>query len=85
MTSGQRQEELLKALLSHEVLRLRGFNFSMCNIGGVVVDRRGHVRGLWREESDRLAWTPASHNGSTHSVEDVAAAVRFTLVVLSVT
>ena len=77
------QQQLLVTLQKNDVLRLRGYEFSM--LGGVLVERAGHARGLWRCGQRGFSWTPAGYNEPIHWVEDVEAAVRFTLTVLSAT
>lgn len=84
MPANHRDIELLDLLKSHELLRLRGYAFELGPRGGVVIDRRGHVRGIWHYDGDRFAWTPASNSHATHWADTAAAAVRFTLVVISV-
>jgi hypothetical protein len=80
----QRQEiGLLQDLNRHEILRLRGYAFRLGAQGGVTVERWGHVRGVWRFENGQFAWTPTSHGEPLHNAEDAAAAVRYTLVALS--
>ncbi|MCB1504418.1 MAG: hypothetical protein KDJ47_05515 [Hyphomicrobiaceae bacterium] len=84
MTARMHEVELLELLCKHEVLRLRGYSFAIGPKGGVVIDRWGHVRGMWRYKNDRFSWTPASHTSSVHWSEDAEAAVRYTLVALTV-
>lgn len=84
MTSRERELELLGLLQSHEILRLRGFSFVMGPEGGVVIDRWGHVRGIWRFKDGHFGWTPPSYNSPVHWVATAEAAVRYTLVTLAV-
>lgn len=76
--------ELLERLQVHEILRLRGYAFVHGPHGGVVVDRHGHVRGIWHHDGKRYAWAPSSNTHATHWADDVDAAVRYTLIVISV-
>lgn len=83
MTASMREAELLELLCKHEVLRLRGYSFVLGPQGGVVIDRWGQVRGIWRFEHDRYAWTPAGHTRPQHWAQDAESAVRYTLVTLT--
>lgn len=85
MLAKREEMHLLDLLGMHEILRLRGFSFVLGPQGGVVVDRRGHVRGIWHFDGRRFAWTPASNGGPTHWADDAQAAVRYTLVSIAVT
>ncbi len=75
------QRKLLDMLEKHEVLRLRGYEFSMME--GILVERLGHARGLWRCGRRGFSWTPAGYNEPTEWVDDADAAVRYTVIVLS--
>lgn len=81
--ANERDVELLDLLRKHEVLRLRGYSFVLGVEGGVVIDRWGHVRGVWHHDGERYAWTPASNSEPIHWSDDAEAAVRYTLVTLT--
>lgn len=85
MSSSQQDAKLLELLCRHEILRLRGYSFVLGPRGGVVIDRWGHVRGVWHHDGARYAWTPSSHSEPVHWAEDAEAAVRYTLVTLTAT
>ena len=73
-------QELLALLQEHEVLRLRGYQFSL--LVGILVERAGHAKGLWRCGRNGFSWTPAGYNEPVHWVENAEAAVRYTLTAL---
>lgn len=75
------QQRLLQALQEHELLRQKGYECTI--LGGVLIERAGHARGLWRCNSRGFDWTPAGYNEPVHWVDDVEAAVLYTLKVLS--
>ena len=84
--SGIAKLEMLRdRLTAHEILRLRGYSITIGSCGGVIIDRRGHVRGIWQSDGDRYGWTPAGYSEATHWSSDVEGAVRHTLVVLAAT
>lgn len=82
MAGLDREGELQEQLQRHEVLRLRGYTFALGPQGGLIVERWGHVRGVWRHDGERFAWTPASYAEPMHWAEDAASAVRYTIVML---
>lgn len=55
---------------------------SMGESGGVVIERRGHVRGIWRCMTETFAWTPAGYNEPTYHAADLDHAVRYTQTVV---
>ena len=73
-------QELLALLQEHGALQLRGYQFSL--LGGVLVEREGHAKGLWRCGHKGFSWTPAGYNEPVHWADDATAAVRHTLTVL---
>lgn len=84
MPANTRDIDLLERLQAHEILRQRGYSFVLGPKGGVVVDRRGHVRGIWHHDGERYAWAPSSNTHATYWADDADAAVRYTLIVISV-
>ncbi|MCB1521918.1 MAG: hypothetical protein KDJ37_15275 [Hyphomicrobiaceae bacterium] len=83
MTPADYDAALVQRLTQHEVLRARGYTFYVGPRGGVVVDRWGHVRGIWHHDGTRFAWMPASHSQPTSWADSVDAAERFTVVMLA--
>lgn len=73
------EKRLLEALMEQEMLLLKGFNFELADNIGVVVARGEHVRGLWRYQSGRFAWTPAGYYEATVHTKTMDDAVAFTL------
>lgn len=81
MPSINAQKDLLNRLEQHEVLKARGYEFSM--YGGVLVAREGHARGVWRCTHNGFSWTPAGYNEPVHWVEDAEAALIYTMSLYS--
>lgn len=75
------QEDLIALLDSCEDLKARGYEFSI--LGGVLVEREGHARGVWRCSRSGFSWTPAGYNEPVHWAEDAEAAVAYTLNLFS--
>lgn len=82
MTSKQ-QEEALSALLEmQEALKLKGYTVTALDEGGVLIDRWGHVKGIWQMHPQGFSWTPAGYNESLCRVDDIEEAMRYTLTAL---
>jgi hypothetical protein len=81
MPNSLEQQRLLKMLHDNEVLRERGYEFSI--LGGVLVEREGHARGLWRCGTRGFSWTPAGYNEPQEWLDDAEQALRYTLFVLA--
>ena len=60
---------------------LKGHPSGLCAVqtpdGGIVVERRGHARGVWRSFKTQFAWTPAGYGEHTYVADDVTAAVAY--------
>jgi hypothetical protein len=82
----QKLEKLksLHALLDrNEPLKGRGYRFEVGLNGGILVERAGHVRGLWRFDPKGYSWTPAGYNVPVCWVGDAATATHYTQEVLA--
>ena len=75
--------QLIEALEAQETLRLRGFSASCGQTGSVVVDRWGHVRGIWHVHDGRYYWTNGASSQPTHSVTSLDDAVAYTMTVIA--
>jgi hypothetical protein len=71
----------LDTLSSDQELQERGYSFF--TMGGVLVEREGHARGIWRCTGNGFSWTPAGYNEPIHWVADADAAASYTLKLLS--
>jgi hypothetical protein len=81
--SDQEIENLLWQLLrQNEILRRNGYAVMFDEHGHVVIDRAGHVKGVWRAMDGVLAWSPAGYNEPLYKVADAKAAEHHTLVAL---
>ncbi len=73
------EKRLLEALMEQEVLVLKGFTFELADNIGVIVSRGEHVRGFWRYQSGRFAWTPAGYYEATVHTKVMDDAIAFSL------
>jgi len=78
------ETRLIEALTAQEVLVLQGYTFEFGEDVGVVVRQAEHVRGFWRYQSGRFAWTPAGYYEATVHTKVMDDAVAFTLTLAGV-
>lgn len=55
------EKQLLEALMEQDKLIQAGLIFDIAEDAGVVISQGTHVRGFWRFQSGRFAWTPAGY------------------------
>lgn len=75
--------QLIDALEALEVLKLRGFASSCGPTDSVVVDRWGHVRGIWHVHNEQYFWTSGASSQPTHIAPTLDDAVAYTLSVIA--
>jgi hypothetical protein len=76
-------DELFDVLKKNEVLRAKGFSVAVDREGGIVVDRAGHVHGIWNHDSRGYAWISPGNSEPKFRTEDLRSAVLYTVVVLA--
>ncbi len=82
MTKTQ-SRSLFDLLRQNETLRTRGFSLARASDGGIVLDRLGHVRGIWNFDGLSYTWITPGSSEPLFRTADVGAAVLFTLVTLA--
>lgn len=75
--------QLVEALEAQERLKMRGFTASCGEVHSVVVDRWGHMRGVWQIHNGRYFWTSGASSQPAHSVATIEEAVTYTLTVIA--
>jgi hypothetical protein len=78
-----RGSHLLNLLQCNDALRAKGFSLSRTNEGSIVVDRFGHVHGIWHCDGQQFAWTSPSSSEPQFLTDNPGAAVVYTLIALS--
>ena len=56
---------LLGLLNRNEMLKTRGYSFSCASAGGIVIDRYGHVHGIWDFDAEIASVTIEGKKGTT--------------------
>lgn len=78
-----RTRELFTLLQRNEVLQRRGYSLAYDRDGGIIVDRAGHVHGIWTYDSKTYTWVSLGNSEPKFRTEDARSAVLYTMVVLS--
>jgi hypothetical protein len=74
---------LFGLLRQNETLKMRGFSLSQGQDGGIVIDRWGHVRGIWDFDGDFYTWVTPGSSEPIFRTSDPKSAVDYTVVTLS--
>jgi hypothetical protein len=75
--------ELFSLLEKNAVLKSKGFSLACDPEGGIVIDRAGHVHGIWNHDSRGYAWVSPGNSEPKFRTEDLKSAVLYTVVVLA--
>ena len=78
MTTPANQAELFKQLSSLENFASSGLVAVMGDRCEIVIERRGHVRGIWHCKNGKFAFTPAGYNEPSVVANTITEAVEFT-------
>lgn len=73
---------LLGLLTRNEMLKTRGYSFSCAHAGGIVIDRSGHVHGIWDFDGRNYTWRSPGSAEPLFRTEDPKSAVLYTLAAL---
>ena len=80
----ERIRDLLAVLEAQQQLRRQEYGFAIGMHGGVLVEKAGHARGLWRYDTKGYGWTPSGYNQPICHYPTAEAAVRHMLVTIAV-
>jgi predicted lipoprotein len=75
--------ELFRLLKKNDVLRSKGFSLAVDPEGGIVVDRAGHVHGIWSHDGRGYAWVSPGNSEPKFRTDDLKSAELYTVVVLA--
>lgn len=75
--------QLLGLLEQNKTLRSRGFSVSRTPAGGIVIDRSGHVHGIWDFDGKSYNWVSPGSSDPLFRTGDAKSAVLYTLVALA--
>ncbi|MFN3622567.1 MAG: hypothetical protein ACK4TP_00760 [Hyphomicrobium sp.] len=75
--------ELFELLQKNQVLKSKGYSLALDQDGGIVIDRAGHVHGIWSHDARGYAWVSPGNSEPKFRTEDPKSAVLYTVVVLA--
>jgi hypothetical protein len=75
--------ELFSLLEQNEVLKLKGYSLSFDQEGGIVIDRAGHVHGIWNHDRKSYTWVSPGNSEPKFRTENAKSAALYTVVVLA--
>jgi hypothetical protein len=78
-----RNRQLFRLLQTNEVLKRKGYSLAVDRDGGIVIDRGGHVHGIWNHDAQSYTWVSPGSSEPRFRTEDVKSAVLYTVVVLA--
>jgi hypothetical protein len=76
-------ERLLGLLKKSPTLKSRGFSLSCSPAGGIVIDRSGHVHGIWDFDGRCYTWLSPGSSEPIYRTGNPESAVLYTLVTLA--
>ena len=76
--------ELVIRLDAEHRLAAKGFAVSCGPTGGVVIDRDGHVHGVWHFAKGNFFWTPAGYNEPMYKTASIEEAVSYTIDIVEI-
>jgi hypothetical protein len=74
---------LLGLLQRNEVLKAKGYSLSSMLPDSIVIDRFGHVHGIWKYDGRQYAWLSPCSTEPIFRTDSPSAAVVYTLVALA--
>ncbi len=74
---------LLGLLKKNETLKLKGYSLAYSQANGIVIDRAGHVHGIWNHDADAYIWVSPGSSEPKFRTEDAKSALLYTVVVLA--
>jgi len=75
--------QLFGLLQTNKILKTKGYSLAYDGEGGIVVDRAGHVHGIWDHDERTYTWVSPGNTEPRFRTEDVRSAVLYTVVVLA--
>lgn len=74
---------LFGLLKKNETLKLKGYSLAYSKSTGIVIDRAGHVHGIWNYDANTYTWVSPGSSEPKFRTEDVQSALLYTVVVLA--
>jgi len=81
--SDAQNRQLFGLLKKNETLKLKGYSLPYSQSSGIVIDRAGHVHGIWNHDAKSYAWVSPGNSEPKFRTEDAKSALLYTVVVLA--
>lgn len=78
----RKNRELYTLLEKNGVLKERGYSLAFDRDGSIVIDRAGHVHGIWSSDRRCYAWLSPGNSEPKFRTENAKAAVLYTVAAL---
>lgn len=75
--------DLMLALSADPELGAKGFTASCGPTGGVVIDRWGHVRGVWHFHAGAYFWIPVGNSDAVYRTPTLDGAFTYTITTIA--
>lgn len=75
--------ELYGLLQKNAVLKKGGYSLAFDRDGRIIIDRAGHVHGIWNRDGQCFAWLSPGNSEPKFRTDDTNAAVLYTVAALS--
>ena len=75
--------QLFGLLKKNETLKLKGYSLAYSQASGIVIDRAGHVHGIWNHDAKSYTWVSPGNSEPKFRTEDAKSALLYTVVVLA--
>ena len=80
---GTQENHLLGLLQRNDALKARGFSLNRTQTDSIVIDRFGHVHGIWEFDGRQYAWLSPCSTVPIFRTDSPSAAVVYTLIALA--
>ena len=78
-----RNRALFGLLRKNETLKLKGYSLAYSPANGIVIERAGHVHGIWSHDTAAYTWVSPGSSEPRFRTEDPKSALLYTVVVLA--
>jgi hypothetical protein len=82
MSNELKNRRLFELLQRNDTLKAKGFSMACSGAGAVVIDRAGHVHGIWDHDAKGYKWVSPGSSEPRFRTEDATSAMLYTIVVL---
>jgi hypothetical protein len=81
--SDAHNQRLFGLLKKNETLKLKGYSLAYSQSNGIVIDRAGHVHGIWNYDDAGYKWVSPGSSEPKFRTGDAKSALLYTVVVLA--